>query len=146
MESRAMQLTMQTDYALRTLLYLASRRERATAAEVAELYAISAHHVAKVVNQLARLGFVRSIRGVGGGIELAKAPEEIRIGEVVTAFEGNRHLLECIGTEGVCVIQPFCKLKGVLAEAERLQREYLGSVTLRDVMPTNEQLASVAVE
>lgn len=138
-----MQLTMQTDFALRTLMYLAARNERATAADVAGLYDISGHHVAKVVNQLARLGFVRSIRGIGGGIELAKQPEEIRIGDVVLAFEGNRHLLDCIGTEDVCVIQPFCKLKDVLAEAERLQRDYLNGVTLRDVMPTNRQLATV---
>jgi len=141
-----MQLTIQTDYALRTLMYLASRPQRATAAEVAELYGISTHHVAKVVNQLARHGYVRSIRGIGGGIELAQRPEEIRIGEIVNLFEGERHLLECIGTEGVCVIQPFCKLKGVLAEAERLQRDYLNSVTLQDVMPTKRQLAKVATE
>lgn len=138
-----MQLTMQTDFALRTLMYLAARKERATAADVAGLYDISGHHVAKIVNQLARLGFVRSIRGIGGGIELAKPPEDIRIGEVVLAFEGNRHLLDCIGTEDVCAIQPFCKLKDVLAEAERLQRDYLNGVTLRDVMPTKRQLATV---
>lgn len=138
-----MQLTMQTDFALRTLMYLAARKERVTAADVAGLYDISGHHIAKVVNQLARLGFVRSIRGIGGGIELAKPPEDIRIGEVVLAFEGNRHLLDCIGTDDVCVIQPFCKLKDVLSEAERLQRDYLNGVTLRDVMPTKRQLATL---
>jgi Rrf2 family transcriptional regulator, nitric oxide-sensitive transcriptional repressor len=141
--SLLVQLTIQTDFALRTLMYLAARSGRATIAQVAGLYGISANHVAKVVNQLARLGYVRSIRGIGGGIELARQPEEIRIGEVVTAFEGNRHLLECIGTEGVCVIQPFCNLKGVLAEAERLQRDYLNSVTLQDVMPTSRQLSTL---
>lgn len=140
------QLTMQTDYALRTLMVLACRSERTTAAEVADLYGISANHVAKVVNQLARLGFVRSIRGIGGGIELAKPPEDIRIGEVVLAFEGAGHLLECIGADNVCAIQPFCKLMGVLAEAERLQRDYLNSVTLRDVMPTQRQLVSITLE
>lgn len=139
-----MQLTMQTDFALRTLMFLAARTERATIADVAGLYDISTPHVAKVVNQLARLGLVRSIRGIGGGIELAKAPEDIRIGEVVVAFEGNRHLLECLGIDGVCRIQPFCKLKGVLAEAERLQRDYLNSVTLHDVMPTHRQLTTVS--
>lgn len=52
----------------------------------------------------------------------------------------------CVGIEDVCVIQPFCKLKGVLAEAERVQRDYLNSVTLRDVTPTRKQLANVAAE
>lgn len=135
-----MQLTIQTDYALRTLMYLASRDDRATVAEVAALFDISANHVAKVVNQLSRLGYIRSVRGLGGGIELAVPLDEIRLGEVIERFEGNLHLLECVGTEGVCVIQPFCKLKGVLAEAERLQREYLNSVTLADVAPSRRQL------
>ncbi|QDT92487.1 RrF2 family transcriptional regulator [Gimesia algae] len=139
-----MQLTMQTDYALRTLMYLASQDDRATVTDVATLFSISSHHVAKVVNQLSRLGYIRSVRGMGGGIELAIPLEEIRLGEVIERFEGNLHLLECVGTQNVCVIQPFCKLKGVLAEAERIQLDYLNSVTLADVTPSRRQLKSIS--
>ncbi|WP_417387356.1 RrF2 family transcriptional regulator [Gimesia sp.] len=138
-----MQLTMQTDYALRTLMYLASQDNRVTVTDVAELFQISSHHVAKVVNQLSRLGYIRSVRGMGGGIELAVPLEKIRLGDVIERFEGNLHLLECVGTENVCIIQPFCKLKGVLAEAERVQLEYLNSVTLADVAPSHRQLKSI---
>ncbi len=135
-----MQLTTQTDYALRTLMYLASRSGRAKVAEVADLFGISSHHVAKVVNLLSRYGYIRSVRGLGGGIELAKKADEIPLGEVVERFEGNMHLLDCIDTENVCAIQSFCKLKVVLAEAERVQLGYLNSVTLADVAPTPRQL------
>ncbi|WP_166831192.1 RrF2 family transcriptional regulator [Thalassoroseus pseudoceratinae] len=138
-----MQLTTQTDYALRTLMYLASRTGRAKVADVAELFGISTHHVAKVVNQLSRYGYIRSVRGLGGGIELAKRPTEIRLGEVVERFEGNLHLLDCIDTENVCAIQSFCKLKGVLAEAERVQLEYLNNVMLADVAPKPRELNTV---
>lgn len=124
-------------------MYLASRDERATVSDVATLFDISSNHVAKVVNQLSRFGYIRSVRGLGGGIELAKPLEEIRLGEVVERFEGNLHLLECVGTENVCVIQPFCKLKGVLAEAERIQLDYLNSVTLADVAPSRRQLKTI---
>tara|TARA_R110002072_G_scaffold302615_3_gene486911 strand:- start:15059 stop:15490 length:432 start_codon:yes stop_codon:yes gene_type:complete len=139
-----MSLTTHTDFALRTLMYLATKNERATASQVAQLYGISLSHLAKVINQLSRLGYVRSIRGIGGGIELARPAEDIRLGKVVEAFEGNLHLLECVTTEHVCSIQSFCKLKGVLAEAERVQLEYLNSVTLADVVPTKRQLNRVA--
>lgn len=139
-----MQLTMQTDYALRTLMFLASRSERAKIADVAALFDISINHVAKVVNLLSRYGYIRSVRGLGGGIELAIPLAKIRLGEVIERFEGNLHLLECINTENVCAIQPFCKLKGVLAEAERVQLEYLNSVTLADVAPSTRQLMSLA--
>ena len=135
------QLTLQTDYALRTLLFLAHTGERSTVKDVAVFYGISIAHVAKVVNHLARLGYIRSIRGAGGGIELGRRPVDIRIGEVIQAFEGSMHLLECVGTDDpVCAIQKFCKLKGVLAEAERLQKDYLNSVTLDEVMPTKRQV------
>jgi Rrf2 family nitric oxide-sensitive transcriptional repressor len=139
-----MRLTTQTDFALRTLMYLTARSGRATIAQVAELFGISIHHVAKVVNLLARLGYVRSIRGIGGGIELARRPEEVRLGDFIEALEGDMHLLECVETEDVCAIQSFCKLKGVLAEAERVQIAYLNGVTLRDVTPANRQLNALA--
>lgn len=138
-----MRLTTHTDFALRTLMYLATTAERATVTQVAQLYGISADHVAKVVNKLSRLGYVRSVRGIGGGIELARGPHDIRLGEVIEAFEGNMHLLECVATENVCAIQPFCKLKGVLAEAERIQLDYLNKVTLADVTPTKRQFGQV---
>lgn len=136
-----MRLNAHTDFALRTLMYLSARSGRATIAQVAQLFGISVHHLAKVVNHLARLGYLRSVRGIGGGIELARRAEEIRLGELIVSLEGNMHLLECIAIENVCAIQSFCKLKGALAEAERVQLDYLNGVTLRDIAPTRGQLA-----
>jgi Rrf2 family nitric oxide-sensitive transcriptional repressor len=137
---RHMRLALQTDYALRTLIYLAVHPGRTTVDQIAAFYAISAAHVAKVVNLLARLGYVRSIRGIGGGIELGRPPQDVRVGEVMLAMEGNMHLLECIERDGLCVLQSFCKLKSALAEAERLQMEYLNGITLEDVLPTRRQV------
>jgi Rrf2 family nitric oxide-sensitive transcriptional repressor len=139
-----MRLTAHTDFALRTLMYLAVTPERATVGQVAQLYGVSAHHMAKVVNHLARLGYLRSVRGIGGGIELARSPQDIRLGDVIQLLEGNTHLLECVSTDDVCAIQTFCKLKGVFAEAERLQMDYLKGITLADVVPTKRQLATVS--
>jgi Rrf2 family nitric oxide-sensitive transcriptional repressor len=138
-----MRFSLQTDYALRTLMFLAMRPERSTVAQVAEFYRISQAHVAKVVHQLGRFGFVRNVRGIGGGIELARQPADIRLGEVVVAFEGNLHLLECVARTGVCVIESFCKLKQVLAKAEQIQLDYLNSLTLLDVLPNRRQLQRI---
>ncbi|WP_182866857.1 RrF2 family transcriptional regulator [Rhodopirellula sp. JC639] len=138
-----MKLTTQTDYALRTLMFLATRSSRANVRDIATLFGISVNHVAKVVNLLAREGYILSTRGVGGGIELAKPPAEIFIGQVVAAMETDMHLLSCVGSDDSCAIHSFCKLKGVLAEAERVQREYLDGVTLADVVPTRRQLNRV---
>lgn len=135
-----MKLTTQTDYALRTLMFLATRTSRANVADVASAFDISFNHVAKVVNLLARDGYVRSTRGVGGGIELAMPPEEINVGEVIATMESDMHLLACVGSDDSCLIHSFCKLKGVLAEAERIQMDYLNTVTLADVLPSRRQM------
>jgi len=138
-----MRLGLHTDYALRTLMYLSARKKRASVAEVAAFYAISKDHVAKVVQSLVRHGYVRSIRGAGGGIEIARRPEDISVGQVIDDFEGNWHLLECVGVENVCVIQPGCKLRKVFAEAERLQSAYLHGVRLSDVVRTGGDLLEI---
>jgi Rrf2 family nitric oxide-sensitive transcriptional repressor len=139
-----MRLALHTDYALRTLIYLAARPGRASASQVAGFFRISKDHVAKVAQALTRLGYVRSMRGVGGGIELLKKPEDIRIGQVIRDFEGNMHLLECVGVENVCVIQPGCRLRTVLAQAERLQMDYLDTMRLVDIVVPPSELLTIA--
>jgi Rrf2 family nitric oxide-sensitive transcriptional repressor len=138
-----MRLALQTDYALRTLIFLAGKPGRASIGQVAEFFRISKHHVAKVVQSLARLGYVRSIRGIGGGIELLTQPDDIRIGRVIRDFEGSMHLLEWVGVPNVCVIQPGCRLRGVLARAEQLQMDYLDSVRLSEVVQPGGQLLDI---
>lgn len=135
-----MRLALHTDFALRMLMYLAGCGRRANIGEVAEFFGVSKDHLAKVAQRLAREGFVRSIRGVGGGLELARPAEEISIGDVLERFEGSLHLLDCVAINNVCRIQKSCRLRGVLAEAERLQREYLASVRLSDIVPTGRAL------
>jgi Rrf2 family nitric oxide-sensitive transcriptional repressor len=124
-------------------MYLAARPGRHTIEEVAQFFQISQTHVGKVVNQLARAGFVRSIRGIGGGLEIARSPDEITIGDVIRSVEGNVHLLECISMEDVCVIQRHCKLRTVLDRAERIQFDYLNSVRLSDVLPFGQPVRNL---
>jgi Rrf2 family nitric oxide-sensitive transcriptional repressor len=113
---------------------------------MAEFFEISAHHLGKVAMQLGRLGYVRNQRGPGGGIELNRPLAELSVGAIVRHFEGrNVHLLECVDTPGVCVLQPGCSLMKVLREAERRQMEYLDSVTLADLVPRRGGLETFAI-
>jgi len=140
-----MRLALHTDFALRTLMYLASRGGRASVGEVAEFFGISRDHLAKVAQRLVRERFVRSQRGVGGGLELARAADQISVGEVIERMEGSLHLLDCVVMENVCRIQPGCRLRSALAEAERLQTEYLRGIRLSDVVPSGSSLVELTV-
>jgi len=85
-----MRLTNRTDYALRVLMYLVLNGEGLTTiGEIAEHYRISRHHLARVVWELARAGFVETVRGRGGGMRLARAAETISVGVVARCTEGT---------------------------------------------------------
>ena len=140
-----MRLSLHTDYALRTLMYLSGIKQRATTGQIAEFFGISKDHLAKVVQRLTRLGWVRTVRGIGGGLELAVQPESITVGEVIEKLEGSPQLLQCVTSPAqICVIQSSCRLRHVLAEAERIQMEYLRSVTLSDIAKPGVQLVNLS--
>ncbi|KMO33784.1 Rrf2 family transcriptional regulator [Methylobacterium tarhaniae] len=129
-----MRLTRYTDYALRTLLYLGANEPRqGSIAEIARAYGISENHLTKVVHQLGRLGLVRTIRGRGGGLRLARPPGEIVVGAVVRQTEEDLALVECFGS-GACAITPACRLRHALGEALAAFLAVLDRYTLADLL------------
>lgn len=138
-----MQLSLFSDYALRSLLFLALRDGKDEPVEIsaiAEAYGISRHHLVKVVHRLGQLGYVETRRGRSGGIRLAREPRDIRLGELVRATEPSAALLACLeaeaeGTKGreICRIAPVCRLKGFLREAEEAFHAALDRHTLAEV-------------
>lgn len=114
-----MRLTVQTDYALRVLIYLAIHKEElATIAAISERYEISKNHLMKVVQLLGHEGFVETVRGRAGGLRLARPAEEINVGQVVRVLERDAVLVECFSPcRNECLITPACRLKGALREA-----------------------------
>ncbi len=142
-----MRLTVFSDYTLRVLMYLALDRTRlATIPEIATAYGISENHLKKVVHQLARAGIVESVRGKGGGICLARAPEEIRLGEIVRASEGDAPIVECLsGDPQACRITSSCRLKGVLVNAFEALYDSLDEHTLADLMERPRELRQALI-
>ena len=91
-----MRMTRHTDYALRMLIYLASRPGQiCTVSEVADAYRLSRNHLLKVALRLGRMGAIQTMRGRAGGIRLAKEPDEINLGELVRQTEDDFSLVEC---------------------------------------------------
>ena len=130
-----MHLTRYTDYALRILIYLAAKPEGDTVSRIAESYGISRNHLVKVAHHLGRLGYIETTRGKSGGLSLVRPPSDINIGSVVRDMEPNFHLVECFNPAGnACPIAPVCKLKGVMAEAERAFMAALSAYTLADIV------------
>lgn len=127
-----MKLTSYTDYALRTLMYLAANRDRlVTIQDIADLHGIAKNHLTKVVHQLGLLGLVATVRGRNGGLALGREPAEINIGDVVRSTETDFNMAECFDENNVgCAYSSACMLKGVLGEATAAYLRVLDAVTL----------------
>jgi Rrf2 family transcriptional regulator, nitric oxide-sensitive transcriptional repressor len=136
------ELTYYTDYALRVLIYAGLSGERlCLISEIAEHYGISRNHLMKVVHGLARGGFIQTHRGKGGGLTLARPPEEISLGAVVRHMEGPFRPVECFRTDNLCVITGPCCLPGILEDAFQAFIEVLDAHTLGDLLKHRRQLA-----
>lgn len=122
------------EYALRAAVFLASRPgEPATTEDVAERTKVPAAYLAKILQGLARAGIVRSQRGVGGGVMLAKPPTELTILEVVNAVEPIKRIKTCplgLPTHGSRLCPLHARVDAAMAQVE----EAFGGTTLAEVL------------
>ncbi len=130
-----MKLTTFTDYSLRVLIFLAiDPARRVTIADIATAFDIKQNHLTKVVHFLAQQGWLATVRGKGGGLQLALPPERIGIGHVVRQTEGADLPAECFDHErNRCRITRACRLKGVLTEAMQAFHAVLDRYTVADL-------------
>lgn len=136
-----MRLTTMTDYALRLLMHLGRQPDRlCTIAEVAQAHAISEAHLMKITHQLGLAGWITTVRGKGGGMKLAMAPEAINLGAFVRSVEPDFQLVECLpatpeASDSSCVLTGQCRLAGVFGAALNAFLSTLDGRTLADVLP-----------
>jgi len=135
-----MRLTAYTDFALRTLMYLATNRDSlATIGQIADEHGIAKNHLTKVVHQLGLLGFVETVRGRNGGLRLARDPEHITIGEVVRQTETDFHMAACFDDQSAgCILASACGLKGTLGRATQAFLAVLDDATLKAMVVREE--------
>jgi Rrf2 family transcriptional regulator, nitric oxide-sensitive transcriptional repressor len=133
-----MRLLASTDFALRVLMTLGQRPsgETVNVETLAKtLGGLSRNHLHKIVQDLAALGIVKTLRGAGGGVILAKAPRELRIGALVRALESDQALVECFRADhGNCTFDPGCRLRSMLRKARERFYETLDGYTLADCL------------
>ena len=143
-----MRLTLHTDYALRTLVYLGVHTDRlASIREVALVYGISENHLVKIIHRLGQGGFVETIRGRNGGLRLGRPATSIVIGDVVRHTEEDLALVACMhpvnsgdSERKNCILADACHLRGVLGKALAAFVAELDRHTLADVITDSERL------
>ncbi len=129
-----MKLQTNTSLALFSVLEFARDPSRhIPASEIAEKYGVSAHHLAKVLAELARVGLLESVRGVGGGYRFAANPKRVTLMDVIQHFEDLSPTLSARngGTQAAAVEGA---LNAVLSEIDELARATFSSITLATML------------
>lgn len=127
-----LQLTKEGEYAVRALLYLASQPDgkHCLINDIAEAQEVPRNYLSKIMQHLARAGFVKSRRGSKGGFLLARPADEITMRQVIEAVEGPIFLNVCLIREGECHRDDLCPVHPVWKEAQRRLFEVLDSKTM----------------
>ena len=145
-----MKVSTRGDYASRALLSLALHGAESTPTsvrDIAERTGLPQPYLEQILLALKGAGLVRSKRGVGGGYVLARAPQDITLGQIVSAVDGPIQAGD-FGEphqNGACDHEGQCVLLAVWAEVSHHMRSHLDSFTLQDMVtrangnaPTNE--------
>ena len=93
-----MKISTRGRYAIRVMLDLAEHNtgEYIPLMDIAKRQEISEKYLESIVASLSKNGFVRSLRGKGGGYQLAKAPEEYTIRSILQLTEGSLAPISCL--------------------------------------------------
>lgn len=131
-----MQITRAGEYGVLGLMHLARRHagQRTMIDDVSREEHIPKSFLAKIFQNLAKAGLVRSIRGTGGGFALTKSPGEISVLEIIEAIEGKIVFQRCKLDKPDCDHVGGCALCGLFERAQDGVKEALTSTSLGDLI------------
>lgn len=140
-----MRITKRTNIAVRLLMFCAANQGRlVTKAEIADCCNISENHLAQVINQLSQLKYIHTQRGRNGGMNLARDPRDIRIGDVFRDVEGALPIAECFAdADNTCPLVDACRLKVALSDAAQAFYAHLDDISLDSLICENPALMKI---
>ena len=137
-------MKMTTDYAIRTVVFLADCKERVTVKDISESTGITAHYLMKVLEPLKKAKIVKSITGTKGGFSLALPPEKLNLWRIIKVMGEKNYCVDCMELEYCSnYVNPCkCKLRTYLEEYQRIKIEYFSGITIADLQSWKTSKAS----
>ncbi|MDX1376285.1 MAG: Rrf2 family transcriptional regulator [Burkholderiales bacterium] len=138
-----MKLQKNTHLALCSVLEFAARPgAQLSAAEIAQKYRMSPHHLAKVLRTLGRAGLVRAARGAGGGYRFAGNARRITLMDVIGLFEdisapkrtARRVARRAKADAGASAYEVEDAIGVVLSEIDEIAKATFRSITLETML------------
>jgi Rrf2 family cysteine metabolism transcriptional repressor len=131
-----MKLSTRTRYAVRAIIELAQNdsRKPLQLKIIAQRQDISVKYLEQLMAVLRSAGFVRSVRGSKGGYVLAKAPNQIKLNEVLHRLEGTVTTVECVENKDSCSRSVDCVARYLWMQVEQAIDKVLEAITLQDLV------------
>ena len=137
-----MQISTKSRYGLRAMVELALNYGDGPVSlgEIAERQDISLKYLEQIVPHLKTAGFIRSVRGAGGGYSLRKNPKEITSLQILQAIEGPLAPVDCVDSPNVCDRGKICATRELWVGMAETLREYLETQTLDQLARKQEKV------
>jgi Rrf2 family cysteine metabolism transcriptional repressor len=131
-----MKLSARGRYGTRVLLDLALHggKEPVPLKDIAQRQQISLLYLEHLIAPLVAAGMIRSTRGPRGGVWLSRAPQEIRLSEVIGLLEGSIAPVDCVNDPKACPRSELCVTRDIWTELKKAMDGVLESVTLQDLV------------
>lgn len=137
-------LSQTSRYALNALIVIARSGGQANVRVIAEQASIPPNYLGKILHVLGRRGLLRSSRGVGGGFQLARRPEEIPLLEVIETFEDPQFFARCLLGSESCPEGRPCAAHALWVPIVEQTRRFFETTTLADLLAEAQPLAALA--
>ena len=131
-----MQFKITTDYAIRTVLYLATKNEVTTSAEISQAMGIPQKYLIKLLGELRKHNLVSVHMGVKGGYTLSKQPQDISMLDIVTVTETTVKMNRCLEPDGYCSRNSTdtCNVRKYYLSIQNYLEKSLASVTIQALL------------
>ena len=129
-------------YALRVMVDLAEQNSNdfIPLKDIAARQEISEKYLESILKILVQNGLLEALRGKGGGYRLTRPPAEYSIGSILRLAEGDLASVRCVSTSfDGCSHKEKCQFLPMWQKLDSLINNYLDSVTLADLMNTQQQ-------
>jgi len=112
--------------------------------DIARRQQVSKKYLEHLISRLEAAGLLRSTRGAGGGISLARLPSEIKLTEILQTLEGPIALVECVDNPERCPRSSSCAARDIWMQMGQLLGAFLESKTLEDLCRQQREKEQVA--
>ncbi|MFP6817369.1 MAG: Rrf2 family transcriptional regulator [Pseudomonadales bacterium] len=134
-----MRLTTKGRYAVTAMLDIGLHRQQGpvSVVDIADRQNISASYLEQLFSKLKRSGLLKSVRGPGGGYQLALSPEDISVSRIIAAVGEGVDATRCHGASD-CQDGVMCLTHDLWTELSQEIDDFLGAITLASLIGKNK--------